>query len=444
LRTGRVLIIAGSGNYPSRPALMAGEWDPNTHEIKLFTIGSDMFCNGMVTLADGRVFVVGGTDQYRPIFTGLRTTAIYDPVTRAFTPAASMKNGRWYPTVTILPDGKVMAVAGLSSTGPMNTTTEIYDPKTNTWGLETETYPEVDFYPRQHLLPDGRVFESGFNPNTHAWDPATQRWSFVAQTLYGKSRVYGTSVLLPLMPGDEKGKVMILGGGTPGAGPIEATATTEIIDFSSSPPQWRAGPPMLAPRIQLNATLLPSGQVLVSGGSSRDEDAATAVLRSELYDPVTNTMTPAAVMARPRLYHSNTILLPDATVMAMGSNPRLGDYDGVVEIYRPPYLFNDCGEPITARPIISRTPAEVTYGSTFTVDTPFPAPIQKVVLIRPGSATHAFDMDQRLIGLEFQRGNGTLSVKAPPNSRIAPPGWYLLFILDTEGTPSVGAFVQLR
>ena len=69
--------------------------------------------------------------------------------------------------------------------------------------------------------------------------------------------------------------------------------------------------------------------------------------------------------------------------------------------------------------------------------------ISSVVLVRPGSVTHAFDMDQRLVGLNFTVGNGVLNTTAPPNGSIAPPGYYLLFILNSAGVPSLASFVQL-
>ncbi len=445
LRTGKVLIIAGSGNYPTEKVFTAGVWDPPAGFVRTQTIGTDMFCNGMVMLPDGRAFVVGGTKSYERGFSGLSSTALFDPQTETFTPAASMANGRWYPTVTVMPDGTVMAASGIDKDGVMNPTVEIYDPKKNTWGGEIPgAYPSLQFYPRQHLLPNGKVFESGFNANTQIWDPAAKSWTFVADTQLGKNRIYGSSVLLPLMPASGyKPVVLILGGDSGAPGGADVTNTAETIDLSAPNPQWVTRNPMAAPRMDLNATLLPNGKVLVSGGSSRLEDAAAAVLTSEIYDPATGTFAPAAVMNHARLYHSNAILLPDATVLALGSNPHHGDYQGLMEIYSPPYLFTECGQRVTARPVISNVPAApVAYGSTFTVNTPFPDAIQSVVVMRPGAVTHAFDMEQRLIGTTFVRIPGGLSVTAPPNGNVAPPGWYLIFILDAGGTPSVGKFVQ--
>src|SRR6185503_11106632 len=143
-------------------------------------------------------------------------------------------------------------------------------------------------------------------------------------------------------------------------------------------------------------TILPSGKVLALGGSTNDEDAATASLNADLYDPATNTFSPAGANVYPRLYHSGSLLLPDATVMVAGGNPARGSYEQHIEIYSPPYLFNTDGS-LAARPVItSTTPDAFTYGGAFQLFTPDAASIASVVLVRPGAQTHAFDMEQRL------------------------------------------------
>jgi hypothetical protein len=203
------------------------------------------------------------------------------------------------------------------------------------------------------------------------------------------------------------------------------------------------GPAMVKPRIQMNATLLPNGKVLVSGGSTVDEDTTTGVLDAQLYDPASNSFTSASTMVFPRVYHSNTLLLPDATVAAVGGNPERKTYEPHVEIYSPPYLFKSDGTP-APRPVINQvSSASVGYGATFHVRSPQAANIKSVVLIRAGSVTHAFDMDQRLVGLTFSTQPGALQIKSPPNGNLAPPGYYLLFILDDQGVPSVAQFLHL-
>jgi len=436
MNNGKVLIVSGSGNLPSNTSFAAAVWDPSTGAITTQPVAWDMFCNGMVILPDGRPFVVGGTLQYDP-FQGQLKTSAYDPASGAFSDLQSMAHGRWYPTAITLGDGTVMTFSGLTETGNTNTAVEIFTPGSG-WSQEYVAPWTPPLYPRLHLLPNGTVFYSGSTTSSNIFDPSTHTWTMnVAQTNYSGTRTYGTSVLLPLTPQNNyKPMVMIMGGGNP------ATATTEVIDLSASSPQWVMGPPMSQPRIEMNGTILPNGIVLALGGSAMDENDSTASFNADLYDPATNTFTTGAVNQFPRMYHSNALLLPDATVLMVGGNPARGTYEQHDEIYSPPYLFNPDGSAAT-RPTIAGVPAALTYGGGFQVRTPDAANISSVVLMRPGAPTHAFDMDQRLVGLSFTAGSSVLNVTAPPNGNIAPPGYYMLFILNSTGTPSVASFATL-
>jgi len=383
------------------------------------------------------VLINGGNLAYDP-FRGHKKNAAYDPATDTFTDIEEMAHGRWYPTPTVLGDGSVMTFSGLNdSTGSTNTAVEIYTLGSG-WSPEYPAGWTPPLYPRMHLLTDGRVFYSGSGRGSRFFDPMTRTWSdVVATTNYGGTRTYGTSVLLPLSGANGyKSRVMIFGGGNP------ATDTTEIIDLSTATPQWQYGPSMSQPRIEMNATILPNGSVLVMGGSVNDEDAATASLNADLYDPKTNTFSSAGANTYPRLYHSGSLLLPDGTVALMGGNPTRGNYEQHIEIYSPAYLFNGDGSPAT-RPTITDAPPSVNYGSAFHVQAPHAARIASVVLVRPGSQTHAFDMDQRLVELSFVASRDVVTAIAPPSGAIAPPGYYMLFILDAEGVPSVARYVRL-
>lgn len=440
MHTGKVLVISGSGNDPSNKDLQAGVWDPKTETMKTFVISYDMFCNGMVILPDGKPFVLGGTLKYDD-FLGYPKTSLFNPATETFATGPNMSGGRWYPTGTVLGNGRVMVLSGLLDTSStVNTTVEIGNGAT--WTPAGTVFDGVPLYPREHLLPDGKVFEDGANPDSQMFDPVAHTWTPVTTTIFGKNRDYGTSVLLPLTPANHwKPKVMILGGGDLGASP-DATDTTELIDLSVPNPKWVSGPNMVGARAQLNATILPTGQVLVSGGSSKDEDPATGILQAQLYHPEANTFTSASTMSYPRVYHSNTLLLPNGTVLALGGNPKRGEFEGHIEIYSPPYLFKSDGSP-AKRPVISKATPAISYGGTFSVASPEAAGIQSVVLIRAGAVTHAFDMEQRLVGLTFKKVAGGLQVKAPANGNLAPPGYYLLFIVDDAGVPSVAQFIHL-
>jgi hypothetical protein len=437
LHNGKVLIVSGSGNLPTNTNLQAAIFDPTTGTVTTQPVNWDMFCNGMVVLADGRAIVDGGTLQYDP-FHGQLRSAVYDPATGQFTDVQMMAHGRWYPTVTSLSDGTIMTFSGLDENGNTNSTVEIYTVGSG-WSTPFGSPFTPPLYPRMHLLPSGKVFYSGSTTSSRYFDPSAHTWSgVVATTNYSGTRTYGTSVLLPLTPANNyKPVVMIMGGGNP------ATNTTELIDLSAATPKWTYGPNMSQARIEMNATILPNGKVIALGGSLNDEDTTTASLNADLYDPATNTFSSAGQNAYARLYHSNSLLLPDATVLFIGGNPARGTYEQHMEVYSPAYLFNPDGS-LATRPSITGVPSTgIGYGSAFQVQTPDAANISSVVLMRAGAPTHAFDMEQRLVGLSFTAGSGVLNVTAPPNGNIAPQGYYMLFLLNTSGVPSVAQFVQL-
>ncbi len=434
---GQVLIVSGSGNYPVNTNWAAAIWNPGTDTITTMPVDFDMFCNGMIVLPDGRPFVIGGTLQYDPFF-GSPNSSLFNPVTGLFTDGQQMADGRWYPTATVLGNGQVMVFSGLNATGGTNNTVEFYTPGAG-WSQPYAAPWTPPLYPRMHQLPNGNVFYSGSTTGSNLFNPSTHTWTLnVANTNYSGTRTYGSSVLMPLTPANNyKPRVMIFGGGNP------ATQTTEIIDLSAANPAWVYATSMSQARIEMNATLLPNGKILTTGGSINDEDATTASLNADLFDSVTGARTSGGANVYPRLYHSNALLLPDATVLLTGGNPSRGTYEPHMEIYSPAYLFNASGQ-LAARPVISSVSSTVLgYGSAFTLQSPDAATISSAVLIRAGSVTHSFDMDQRMVGLSFTPGSGVLNLISPPNGNIAPPGYYLLFILNASGVPSIAQFIQL-
>jgi hypothetical protein len=450
LNNGRVLVVAGSGNCPpSQAGCPSGPpYGPSNgsgalllnpvsgQTISQFSVSWDMFCNGMVLLDNGQALIDGGTIQYDP-FHGEPRAATFDPLANTFSNVQNMTHGRWYPTLVTLGDGRVMTFSGLNETGSTNPAVEFYSADSG-WSAEYVAPWNPDLYPRLHLLPNGKVFYSGAQTTSKLFDPSTNTWNTsVASTNYSGTRTYGTSVLFPLNPSNNYDpKVIIMGGGNP------ATSTTEIIDMGASTPAWQYGPNMSQARIEMNAVILPNGRILALGGSLNDEDTNTASLNADLYDPVSNTFSSAGANAYPRLYHSVALLLPDATVWLAGGNPSRGTYVRQMEIYKPAYLFNSDGTSAT-RPSITGAPSAVGYGNTFTVTTPDAANISSAVLVRDGSVTHAFGMDQREVALSFTAASGALTVTSPPNSNIVPPGYYMLFILNQSGVPSVASFVRV-
>jgi hypothetical protein len=436
LKNGKILIVGGSENNENNTVFKAAVFNPANNSFSQQTTPWDLFCNGMSFLADGRVIMTGGNVQYDPFF-GPPWTTIFDPATEKFYRVEDMAEGRWYPTNQLLQDGGTMVFGGLDEQGFTNNTVEIYDIGGG-WSPQYTAPFAPGWYPRLHLLGNGKVFMSGPNAQSRTFDPSQGTWSASgATTKYGIDRLYGSSVLLPLEPNEGyRPRVVIFGGDTHGA-----TKTVELIDLGASIETWVNLPPMSVPRVHLNAVLLPNGKILTLGGSTLFDDASTAHLNTETFDPVAQTWTSSGNMAFARLYHSTALLLPDATVWVAGSNPTRSAWTPQIEIYKPPYLFTSTGA-LAPRPTISAVPAKVGHGQTFTLTTPDAANISKVVFMRPGSNTHAFDSEQRMLNTFFTKQSGALTVTAP-TLQGAPPGYYMVFIINASGVPSVAKFVQV-
>jgi hypothetical protein len=242
----------------------------------------------------------------------------------------------------------------------------------------------------------------------------------------GPYRDYGSGVMYA------PGKVLVMGGGDP------PTRTAEVINLNDSSPAWRAVGLMKVARRQLNATLLPDGTVLVTGGTSKagfntPDDPGSLVHCPEIWNPATEawtTTTLASSLGIPRIYHSTALPLPDGRVLSMGGNNQTTS-----EIYSPPYLFKG------PRPTIAYAPTSVLYGQSFFVQTS--DAIDKVTMLRLSSVTHAFNMSQYISTLSFSQDTGGLNVVAPSADTVAPPGLYMLFILNGSGVPSSAKTVQV-
>jgi hypothetical protein len=419
-----------------------------------------VFCSGHSFLSDGRLVVVGGAGDH------LRAVSTFDPATRRWTRVGTMERGRWYPTCASLRGSRVLIVSGTDfpsgETAPVNNTMQMLHPE----GLGPEApiplpfsrhfspeRPEIDTYPFVLALPTGKVLVHSriatrfYDPGTNAWDSTDLR------TNYQFTRTYpgqGCATLLSLLPEDNyRARVLLVGGA--GDDPdrlwygVPATATAELLDLGEPQPAWRSTASMAFPRVMCDAVLLPDGKVLVVGGSSRGARlmGAHPVLEAELFDPATETWKTLCPIQVPRLYHATAMLCPDGRVFIGGKdglyNPFPYHYpEHRIELYSPPYLFNG------PRPRITAVPAEVGFGTEFMVACLDSALADRAVLMRTGSVTHSVNMDQRLVGLDIlSRERRTVTLVGPPDSKVAPEGYYMLFLLSEEGTPSEARFVHL-
>jgi hypothetical protein len=415
-------------------------WNPSTQTFKTQTAPDSIFCSGMAELPDGRVLVVGGYGGLSTGNIGIVDTNIFDPSTNTWTRVADMHNPRWYPDLTELADGRYVAISGNSTTSSTwADNPEVYDPSSNTWTLlsnvNTSQVHEEE-YPFSYLVPNGDVFTIGPSEDkSFLLDVNNQTWTQVG----GSSGVTnGSSVMY------RPGKILYTGGTATQDPNSPANATAAVIDLNAPTPAWRQVAPMAHARVYHTLTMLADGTVLAVGGETSwgqtgNTEVSGGVLPSEIWDPNTETWSPAAATAVTRGYHSTAILMPDGTVLVGGSGHANPGYPGQnsSQIYSPPYLFKG------ARPTISSAPAAASYGSTIPVATPDAASISAVNLVSLGADTHQSDMDQHFVPLSFTQGSGSLNVQIPTSAAMAPPGNYMLFIVNSNGVPSVASFINL-
>ncbi len=394
---------------------------------------ANLFCSGHALLADGRVLVVGGFGGGDS--DGITNAEIFDPSNNSWTAVPNMSYRRWYPTATTLSDGTIMVTAGWQ-TGPHANAgiPEIYNSSTNTWTKLTSANNPFETYPFLYQLSDGRVIHVGnseYATVTDILDLTTQTWSVVDPNI-----VDGASCAIYL-----PGKIMKAGTATDSQGSGPSANTTYVLDTTVATPAWRQTPSMAYSRSFLNLPVLPDGTVLAIGGETDKNggNIANAVYPAERWSPQTQTWTTMAAMHTPREYHGTAILLPDARVLVSGMGADFGNVPNEMnaEFYSPPYLFKG------SRPSITQAPAQISYGTNFFISTPDAATITTAVLIRTGAVTHFFDQNTRYVPLTFQQTTGGLTLSAPASANFAPPGYYMLFIVNSSGIPSIAPFVQL-
>jgi Domain of unknown function (DUF1929)/Glyoxal oxidase N-terminus len=450
----------------------------------------NIWCAGNSLLADGQVLVTGGNLKYLvpggTSYEGLNKVYTFDPFTETWTHQVDdMNHGRWYPSQLLLPDGRTFIMGGLDEFGAANKNEdlELFNPPATRGGQGSISFlgPEGvlddagmpargDYYPHLFWMPSGRGLVAGPYTNDSWWfdvpaNPATfgtTSWSEIPN--FGNSRVWGTAVLVPGGTGGSHQVVQLGGSEAPITGDDPATNTAEVFDEGTS--QWtRHGTGdtfvLNEARSHANTVLLPDATMVTVGGgvgsTSGPSDsgapgqwaANTAQKQLELWDPATSRWRLGPPQREFRTYHSTAVLLPDARVVSAGDdyNGRFGDrldftHDSA-EIYEPPYLFD--GDSPAPRPDLVSAPQAIQPGQSFDIGTdPAKPAATRAVLMAPGATTHAVDMNQRYVRLTVTgQAADRLTVTAPPSVNVAPPGYYMLFVLDADGTPSCAAFLRV-
>ncbi|GAA2452972.1 radical copper oxidase GlxA [Streptomyces lavendulocolor] len=570
LHTGKVLLVAGSGNNQKNFDANKFEsvlWDPRTNKFKMIPTPKDMFCAGHTQLPDGKLLIAGGTKRYeklkgdvtkagglmivhnedpdKPItlpagtkftgkangktfvskdpilvekaekvfdkatgrflrtqpglgriyveaeesgkefetgtednykvvglkgkdarnvygmaqklaldkkdFQGIKDAFEFDPVAEKYIKVDPMNEARWYPTLTTLKDGKVLALSGLDEIGQIVPgKDEIYDPKTKKWeytGIERRfpTYPAI------FLMDNGKLFYSGSNAgygpadvgrDPGVWDLETNQFKKIPGLSDADRMETSATVMLP--PAQDQ-RFMVIGGGGVGESQ-DSSEKSRLVDLKDPDPRFKDGASLDRGTRYPSASLMPDDTVLVTGGSEDYRGRGDSnVLEARTYDPKTGTYTRVADPQVGRNYHSGSVLLPDGRVMIFGSdslfadkaNTKPGVFEQRIEIYTPPYLFRD------SRPKVTGGPETIKRGQSGVFTTPDAARIKTAKLMRPSAVTHVTDVDQRSIALEMKKTADGIQVTVPKNRALVPSGWYMLFVTDDKGTPSEAVWVEV-
>lgn len=570
LRTGKVLLVAGSGNNEKNfdaKSFRSVLWDPKTNVFKDIHTPKDLFCAGHTQLPGGNLLIAGGTKRYeklggdvtkagglmivrnenprKPItlpagtrftgkesgktfisqdpllvekatkvfdkktgeyqrneagvgriyveaeksgrkyetgtednyrvsglsaedtrnvygiaqklaldkkdFQGINDAYEFDPVAEKYIPVDPMAKARWYPTLTTLEDGKVLAVSGLDDIGQIDVgKAEVYDPEKKSW-KDSGIVRKFATYPALFLLNDGRLFYSGSNSGyglqsegrtPGIWDVRTNDFDKIPGLADADQMETSATVRLP--PAQDE-RFMVIGGGGVGESD-KSTPKSRLVDLQEKNPKFTEGASLDKGTRYPSASLLPDDSLLVAGGSGDYRGrGGSDVLEARLYDAKTDTYRRVADPAVGRNYHSGSVLLPDGRVMIFGSDPlysdkintRPGTFEQRIEIYTPPYLYRG------SRPELTAGPKSIERGGTGLFTTRQASSITSAKLMRPSAVTHVTDTDQRSIDLAVEKSADGITVTVPKNRALVPSGWYMLFVTDQEGTPSEGMWVEV-
>ena len=439
---GRVLTYGTTAAGARTGYYLYDVWDPllglgsEAHTVLPNATAVDIFCNAQLLLPDGNIEMWGG--DVVNLATGRATlqpnddSNLFTPLDNQLVRTGKMFRKRWYATATTLPNGEVYIQGGTGGE-------DFPEVRTGTGNFRllsgASTTYLGELYPRNFLAPDGNVFgtryEEMYRVDANGTGVLARAGKFPPNAMGASS----TAVMF------RPGKILQTGGGYDLA---FASPLAHVIDINPATPSLQQVAPPLYRRHWATSTMLPDGRVFLSGGSVADNDPVNGVdYTSELYDPATNTWSEGATAQRMRLYHSSSLLLPDATVLTLGGGAIGPQLNLNAEIYYPPYLFNADGTP-AARPIIASSPMTTDPGRTIAIETPAAAGIARVTLLKTGSVTHSFDMDQRFLELPFTVAGNELQASLPANIFETPPGFYMLFVFNDRGVPSEAAMLRIN
>ena len=435
LPDGRVMSYGTNQTGAQGAQLLYDVWNPalgsglDAHLVLPNTTATDIFCGGQsIMWATGETLTTGGDLTVKGVRNfSISTTTIFSPQTNTIRAGSKMQYPRWYDSVVPTPNGELLVLGGRQGPGVPTTTPEIYNQSTGWRTLTgaTSAAAFTDFvYPRGYASPDGRVFVVASNGREY----------------YLTTAGSGTITQLPTtVPAGNSNLPTVMF--APGKFLSVRNSVAGVLDITGVKPSWVPTAPIDQLRSWSSGAVLPNGKVLVVGGSAGPNQLASAAYKTETWDPATGAWTVGATAAHPRLYHSNALLLPDATVLTNG-----GGAPGPVinlngEIYYPPYLYLTDGSGLPAvRPTLASAPAAITRGQPMVLTVGDGNAISRVTFVRTGSTTHANNGDQRFIELPFTQAGNSLSVTMSADVNYMLAGNWMAFVWQ-NGVPSVAKIV---
>jgi YVTN family beta-propeller protein len=472
LPNGKVLTFGTpTGNAATQDGRYFDVWDPAqafvtaSHQTSFQAERINSFCSAAAYRLDGTLLVMGGNS---PLDSNLFSSTNASVTTLPF----RLADERWYGSVITLPGGQLLTVGGstpygaltafqdpnmYAANGSVSMTPELYEASTgwrSLFGAQSREAFGPDFnrywYPRAWVAPNGQVFgissEKMWYLDASGNGAVTIAGNFkTAASATTRPNIGPTSAAVMFAPG----RILQVGGnGYHDGHAMPGSERATVVDITGGAPVITEATPMSFRRHWPSATVLPDGRVVVTGGTQfGNNGGGDAVYAAELWNPATGAWTIGASAAQIRVYHSAAILMPNGAVLSTGGGAPGPVNNLNAELYFPPYLFRPAangGAELAPRPQLTAISALVAaYGAELDVDMASNAAISKVVLIGTSSVTHSFNSSQRRQELPFLQGGNRLAIGLPASANEAPPGYYLLFVIDANGVPSRSVIISV-